>query len=55
MRAGSGNFLGGSYLAKAGDQYAFMYIKGGKELYGYLFQSTTTLPLTPGGNPPDGG
>lgn len=41
------DYLESSYLPKARDQYGLMYMKGGKELYAYLVQSTTTLPLTP--------
>ena len=41
------DYLESSYLPKARDGYGLMYMKGGKELYAYLVQSTTTLPLTP--------
>ena len=41
------DYLEASYLPKARDGYGLMYMKGGKELYAYLVQSTTTLPLTP--------
>ena len=41
------DYLESSYLPKARDQYGLMYMKGGKELYAYMVQSTTTLPLTP--------
>jgi len=41
------DYLQTSYLPKARDGYGLMYMKGGKELYAYLVQSTTTLPLTP--------
>jgi uncharacterized protein (DUF885 family) len=41
------DYLESSYLPKARDQYGLMYMKGGKELYAYLVQSTTTLSLTP--------
>jgi uncharacterized protein (DUF885 family) len=41
------DYLEASYLPKARDGYGLMYMKGGKELYAYMVQSTTTLPLTP--------
>ena len=41
------DYLSTSYLPKARDGYGLMYMKGGKELYAYMVQSTTTLPLTP--------
>jgi len=41
------DYLQTSYLPKARDGYGLMYMKGGKELYAYMVQSTTTLPLTP--------
>jgi uncharacterized protein (DUF885 family) len=41
------DYLQSSYLPKARDGYGLMYMKGGKELYAYMVQSTTTLPLTP--------
>ena len=41
------DYLETSYLPKARDGYGLMYMKGGKELYAYQVQSTTTLPLTP--------
>jgi uncharacterized protein (DUF885 family) len=41
------DYLESSYLPKARDQFGLMYMKGGKELYGYMVESTTTLPLTP--------
>ena len=41
------DYLATSYLPKARDGYGLMYMKGGKELYAYMVQSTTTLPLTP--------
>ena len=41
------DYLSSSYLPKARDGYGMMYMKGGKELYAYMVQSTTTLPLTP--------
>ena len=41
------DYLQSSYLPKARDGYGLMHMKGGKELYAYLVQSTTTLPLTP--------
>ena len=41
------DYLETSYLPKARDGYGLMYMKGGKELYAYMVQSTTTLPLTP--------
>ena len=41
------DYLESSYLPKARDGYGLMHMKGGKELYAYLVQSTTTLPLTP--------
>ena len=41
------DYLESSYLPKAREQYGLMYMKGGKELYAYLVESTTTLPLTP--------
>ncbi len=41
------DYLSNSYLPKARDGYGLMYMKGGDELYAYMVQSTTTLPLTP--------
>ena len=41
------DYLESSYLPKARDGYGLMYMKGGKDLYAYMVQSTTTLPLTP--------
>jgi uncharacterized protein (DUF885 family) len=41
------DYLESSYLPKARDGYGLMHMKGGTELYAYLVQSTTTLPLTP--------
>ncbi|MFL6855957.1 MAG: DUF885 domain-containing protein [Sphingomicrobium sp.] len=41
------DYLATSYLPKARDGYGLLYMKGGKELYAYMVQSTTTLPLTP--------
>ncbi len=41
------DFLRNEYLPKARDGYGLMYMKGGDQLYRYLIQSTTTLPLTP--------
>ncbi len=41
------DYLEASYLPKARDGHGLMYMKGGVDLYGYMVQSTTTLPLTP--------
>jgi uncharacterized protein (DUF885 family) len=41
------DFLAKDYLAHARDGVGLMYMKGGDRLYGYLLQSTTTLPMTP--------
>jgi uncharacterized protein (DUF885 family) len=41
------DFLRNEYLPQARDGYGLMYMKGGDQLYRYLIQSTTTLPLTP--------
>ena len=41
------DYLSSSYLPKARDGYGLLYMKGGNNLYRYLVQSTTTLPLTP--------
>jgi len=41
------DFLATDYLAHARDGVGLMYMKGGDRLYGYLVQSTTTLPMTP--------
>jgi uncharacterized protein (DUF885 family) len=41
------DYLAASYLPKARDGYGLMYMKGGENLYAYMVQSTTTLPLTP--------
>ncbi len=41
------DYLETSYLPKARDGYGLLYMKGGRDLYGYMVQSTTTLPLTP--------
>ena len=41
------DFLQKEYLPRARDGVGLMYMKGGSALYGYLVQSTTTLPMTP--------
>ena len=41
------DFFKADYLPKARDGYGLMYMKGGDQLYRYLIQSTTTLPMTP--------
>jgi uncharacterized protein (DUF885 family) len=41
------DFLRSEYLPKARDGYGLMHMKGGDQLYRYLIESTTTLPLTP--------
>ena len=41
------DYLATNYLPKARDGFGLLYMKGGDELYRYLVQSTTTLPLTP--------
>ena len=41
------DFLAKDYLAHARAGVGLMYMKGGNRLYGYLVQSTTTLPMTP--------
>jgi uncharacterized protein (DUF885 family) len=41
------DYLATSYLPKARDKHGLMYMKGGDDLYGYMVESTTTLPLTP--------
>jgi uncharacterized protein (DUF885 family) len=41
------DFLAKDYLAHAREGVGLKYMKGGDRLYGYLVQSTTTLPMTP--------
>jgi uncharacterized protein (DUF885 family) len=41
------DFLKNEYLGQARDGVGLMYMKGGDQLYRYLVQSTTTLPMTP--------
>jgi uncharacterized protein (DUF885 family) len=41
------DFLQNDYLARAREGAGMMYMKGGDQLYPYLVQSTTTLPMTP--------
>ena len=41
------DYLATNYLPKARDGHGMMYMKGGENLYAYMVQSTTTLPLTP--------
>jgi uncharacterized protein (DUF885 family) len=40
-------FLAKDYLAHAREGSGLKYMKGGDRLYGYLVQSTTTLPMNP--------
>lgn len=41
------DFLKNEYLGQAREGVGLMYMKGGDQLYRYLVQSTTTLPMTP--------
>ena len=41
------DFLKNEYLGQARAGAGLMYMKGGDQLYRYLVQSTTTLPMTP--------
>ena len=41
------DFLRDEYLGNAREGVGLMYMKGGDQLYRYLIQSNTTLPLTP--------
>ncbi len=41
------DFLKNDYLGHAREGVGLMYMKGGDQLYRYLVQSTTTLPMTP--------
>ena len=41
------DFLQTEYLGRAREGAGLMYMKGGNQLYAYLVQSTTTLPMTP--------
>ena len=41
------DFLKAEYLPAAREGYGLLHMKGGNELYRYLIESTTTLPLTP--------
>jgi uncharacterized protein (DUF885 family) len=41
------DFLKTEYLPAAREGHGLVHMKGGPELYSYLVQSTTTLPLTP--------
>ena len=41
------DFLANDYLAHAREGVGLKYMKDGDRLYGYLVQSTTTLPMTP--------
>jgi len=41
------DYLKTEYLPGARDGVGLMYMKGGDQLYRYLIQSTTTLPMTP--------
>ena len=41
------DFLKNEYLGQAREGVGLMYMKGGDQLYSYLVQSTTTLPMAP--------
>ena len=41
------DFLKNEYLGQAREGVGLMYMKGGDQLYRYLVESTTTLPMTP--------